>query len=260
MNQLFRNIALALCFVFVGVATEAQAATLYAVIVGDTDAYDVRPFVEQNVRLVREEMAKVAQYTGLELKEMVFVDEKAKGSFIEDLDKLEVKADDVIVFYWNGHGVNVHEKGGAWPSLVKTADDRVVDHLQVTQMLMRKNPKFLLSVAASCNSVGSDVRIEKRVSPFGALEADEALVAKNYRKLFLESTGTLMASSSSPGEYSWVNPEEGGEYYTLALLDNIHGVVKSEKGVAWEVVLDQATAEVTEVQTPHYKFISKDRV
>ncbi len=254
MNKLLKNIILVLSLLLAGMTTSLQAADLYAIIVGDTDAYDVRPFIEQDIRLVREEMGRVAYYTGMNLKEMVFVNEHAKGSFLAELDKLNVQPEDVIVFYWNGHGKR--DEKSAWPKLIVTETTDSIDHWQLTQKLMEKNPRFLLSIAASCNRFDSEMKVEKSEDALLSSN-DEAQIEKNYRTLFLEQKGVWIASSTAPGEYSWINPEKGAEYYTLALLDRIHDSVENGVNVKWETILDETTEEMADMQTPHYTIISK---
>ena len=77
------------------------------------------------------------------------------------------------------------------------------------------------------------------------------IIKANYRKLFLETSGVIVASSSHPGEFSWAWIDRGS-CFTLAFLNCLEKEVRQADGTEWAIIFEGATRKVEDLQMPQY--------
>jgi hypothetical protein len=94
------------------------------------------------------------------------------------------------------------------------------------------------------------------------------------RKLFLDSTGTYIATAAQPGEYSyglngnwWELDLRAGGFYTNAFLETLQQETgKENPDISWDLIFQLASLKTQEYQlrdeqnpsvehTPHYLYI-----
>jgi hypothetical protein len=195
------------------------AANLHAFIVCDTHADNIEKSVQADYRRILNEIKYICKLTKLKPKIKTFTGYNVDSDFVNKLDSLNVKPDDVIIFYWSGHGKRFDFQENPWPVFDFTYDDIVVSQYTITQLLMDKHPRLILSIADCCNDyLGKSLILESRKISNSK--------KNNYRKLFLDSSGTYIATAALPGEFSfglnrtireWNLPPGG--YYTTAFLE-----------------------------------------
>ncbi len=117
---------------------------------------------------------------------------------------------------------------------------------------MDKSPRLLLSMVDCCNNfidTSFDEYVEESFLPQVA-----KVMKKNYRKLFLETQGAIVVSSSLPGQFSWAWVRRGS-CFTLAFFESLKREVRHPKGACWPVILEKAGEKVKNLQTPQYLII-----
>lgn len=243
-------------------STGLQATSLHTFLVCDTNAQNIGYSVGQNLETLQKELYLAAKNTGLELQEHIYSENSANSGFLKDLEALEVSDDDVILFYWAGHGYRAESKESLWPSFSFANDPREVDLDYVARLLISKDPRLLLVFADTCNSIIP----EKNAPPL----AHERHFAKdlfpyeiqtlNYASLFLNSEGAYLASSSTPGQYSWYHAIGGG-FFTNALIQSLQEELQRPEGTDWMIILEKARIDpsyetLPEVQTPQYQHLT----
>lgn len=98
-------------------------------------------------------------------------------------------------------------------------------------MIKSKNPQLSIVISQSCNSLVNGLSAKETVSATSSkLESSSS---SNYQKLFRDLRGTIIASSSSPGEYSWSN-DALGSFFTNAFLIELGKIVGGTAQVNWE--------------------------
>ncbi len=239
------------CFI-----NSANCADLHAILVVDTNAYDLREAMVSNYWAWQIELKNIACHSGLELKTHIFKDDRANSNFIEELKDLSVEADDVILFYWSGHGFRTNEKdegNNPWPSFSFNGENVGFDLQELTEYLACKHPRLLISLADTCNNYIPDlwappllaVKMQKK---------ERVSVQSNYFHLFREASGVIMAAGCHPGQYSWAYIPIGS-IFTLSLLDALRDVTAQGEDVCWEAVFGKTLEnlegyEPPEEQTP----------
>ncbi len=246
--QKLRQIIFASFFVLLATLSfSAQAANLIAIIASDTLDEDIGRSVKQDFNHMRKEMQNVAKYTGLTLKEVLMEGKSTNPQlFLQQLNAVKANSDDVIVFFFGGHGYRTKSKGSSpWPNLVFSQQDKGLAYDYVIYNLMQKHPRFLLTIADVCNSfVG-----EKSAPPVVATRSMRAVpsdnqIRSNYQHLFLEEEGMINVTSAQIGEFASGSDNQGGAF-TYAFVKSLKDETKSAKKASWKILLDRAKTNVT---------------
>lgn len=239
-----------------------EAATLHAVLVGDTTDSSLGYAFELDLGYMESEMRTVAKHTGMGLDLHVFSgDEVTPDHVLGCVKALKIDEDDTVVLYFGMHGYRTYDKdGNPWPNLHFGLMGKGVDFALFNQIVSDKSPRFILSIADSCNSYVPDGAIPT-IMKAGFIKrapVSKAQLQANYRQLFLESEGHIMVSGSHPGQYSWYLTQKGG-YLTLKFLDSLRDMVKGTNPPSWSLLLQNASEKVeeevtsfNEEQTPQY--------
>lgn len=245
------------CFTLFLRQNSVEAANLHAIIVCDTQADTIGTSVEADLLRVQQEIVKISQNTGLETKLKIFQKNQVNDHILSYLDQQTVAADDVVFFFFSGHGYRTESKGANfWPNLYFTPIKRGVDFYQVTQSIVEKKPRLLIAIADCCNNILNEEYAPPLLKKSGlALRAQSKNYTKiNYQHLFLKKKGVILVSSSEPGEFSWAT--KSGGLYTLAFFEALNKEVNASHLPEWSVILDNASLKVMRRdigQTPQYE-------
>jgi len=213
---------------FVAFPMGVSAATLHAIIAVDTEDGTIGPSVRVDLGKMQGLVNNISQYTGLATAgRAISGNELNRRNIMSAVEGLSVGSDDVVLFYYAGHGYNPSET--AWPAMNLSGDDLPLKTVRET--LKAKNPRLLIVMADTCNAPGSG----------GGFDARDAGKANNYKVLFLKYRGTITASSSEPGEYSYSNATIGG-FYTNAFLNSLTTELVSNQTPSWDAIMERANA------------------
>jgi hypothetical protein len=160
---------------------------------------------------------------------------KGKNATYANMEKLlknvETAKDDVLLFYFSGHGGMDKNK-----TFLLTADKKFFYRDDIEKLLKSKDAKLKIAVSDACSSSigGMDAR--------GLFETPEEMAKKEntfveiYKNLFLNYEGMLYITSASPGEYAWGFGSGGS--FTLSFFNE---VLFSDPKFTWEEVIDSAS-------------------
>lgn len=233
-----------------------DASTLHTILIGDTMDENIGSTVELDISKMRREMQEVAYYTEMKLNEMLITGPELNHTIIDRVDALQVEPDDVVFIYYSGHGYRTEsEKENLWPNFYLSAKNQGINQYDLTLRVMAKNPRLILSLADACNNRIPDSwapsLVKKRAMPFYNQEA----MKRNYCKLFLESSGTIMMSGASPGYYSYCDDRNGGHYTCYFISYLMAQVRDGSTPPDWRLLLDQCNYALWEQQKPQYQIL-----
>ncbi len=208
-------------------------ATLHSIIVADIN--DTGIGADRDVAAMQELTATIRRTTSLSGQDIVITAGRGKSQQIQNtLNSLSVGPDDVVLFYYSGHGAN---PGGddRWPTLGVEGQygGNLLKLSSVKDILAARNPRLLIAIADACN------KIEPGIVSLGRQEADQP---SGFRKLFLGYEGYIIASSSVPDQYSFGDSDRGG-FFTNQLLEVLNEV-QASSNPDWETVKAAATKEI----------------
>jgi hypothetical protein len=221
--------------------TSRNGATLHTIIVADTNDFSIGESVQIDLQNMQGLIQNISQHTGLVMAgEAITGDEVSSSNINNAINNLSVGSDDVVIFYYSGHGYN--PGNSKWPGM--SLENGTLTIKDVRNMLKQKNPRLLIVMADTCNG------FTRGVSRY--YKSPEK--TENYNKLFLKYRGIITASSSKPGQLSWGNKQTGG-LYTDALLRSFNKELASQSNPSWERLMEHANKPLNggKLQEPQYK-------
>lgn len=179
---------------------------------------------------------------------------------VEIVKGLRCESEDIVVFYYIGHGT---ENTGAsefplmlmgmkmdTPEAVRKNLNRLVPLSWVHETLIKKTQpaRLTITIGMCCNaSQGAP----GRVAPTFSLNYGNSYVntetSESIRKLFLEYTGDLIVTSSKPGEssYGCMSPLGLTDYFTYNLIDQFNCVLPTQSNPDWETMFGEVQESVS---------------
>ncbi len=215
-------------------AISANSQTFHAIIFANTNDGKIGASVKKNYYKMEIEFANIAAANGMELKSYYYKGydySKDQLMFILN-DDLNCSSNDIVFFYHTGHGGRAANDKTKWPQLaLGDTNDDFVSLNRVLSIVRNKNPQLAVVMSQSCNSIVQGLSAKEGISTTNS--QIEAGKSSNYKKLFRNLRGTIIVSSSSPGEYSWSNSETGS-FFTNAFLTELGKIVGGNGEVNWD--------------------------
>jgi hypothetical protein len=242
------NVCVTVCLVWLGLPV--SAATLHAILAGNTLDDYIGPAVTQDLEQFRQELQIIAEATEMLVRRVELTGTQLrKSTLIDTISGLQPAPDDAVLFYFSGHGFSLQAKD-KWPYMAML-DDEALDEKWVFDTLAATQPRLLLAIADSCNNLipeayAPDVSVERRFKRSG--DARE-----NYRALFLHARGAILASSSQHNEVS--STLKNGSAFTRQFFSALHNAVASSRQATWQDVMDAAIRPILiegQYQHPQY--------
>jgi len=254
------------------------ATTLHAVLVADTYAPSSGLISKRNLRKMKNLIKSISNNTGFTLKGYTISGRVSSNNVIAVLNKLLIKKDDVVIFYYSGYGFNNGFYQSIWPSMALDGGD--LPFKCVISTLQRKKPRFFIAIADTNNKLVDNKRdnrytFEDCIKIFSKnvnRNINHDIVnhnryelgkytqeANNYRQLFLNYHGSLVASSSKQDQYSWgidrnvIIPCCG--FFTERFLESLNKELRSDNP-NWQSIMKRATAPIHvegSLQEPQYR-------
>ncbi len=153
--------------------------------------------------------------------------------------QLDISPDDIIVFYYIGHGTHGRNEGDVWPlmCLGQNYIDYFVPLKWVHSQLKSKGAKLTVTIGMCCNTYYDIPHIDAPTFSANYGNASISPVEKNaIQKMFLGYSGDFILSSASPGESSYAykkTPLGAMDIFTCSLVINFQDSA-SEGTLEWE--------------------------
>jgi caspase domain-containing protein len=241
-----RSFATALFAFILGAAClpmPAFAQTIHLITVADTRDANIGSGTAGNTTQIVEFVTKAAG----EMKVTVSRQDVSGSAFScqrikEALDQVKPGSNDVVIFYYSGHGFRSEGSTSKFPELFCGQEafsggaPRLVD---IASQLADKKPRLMLVVADSCN-----VLFTQPVPPLpaAAIAAVPVSRLKQYQNLFLRHKGTLTMSGSIKDQFSWYLPSTG--LFTQQFVRALDAATQPNKEGLWSEVVQAAVVEI----------------
>ncbi|GAB4015259.1 hypothetical protein GCM10028808_40070 [Spirosoma migulaei] len=173
-----------------------------------------------------------------------------KNKVVDAIQQLNVSDNDIIIFYYSGHGLRQPNNGNnKWPTLKlkksffgsqnQSNMDLVAD---IYKPLVDKKSRLLLVIGDCCNITDDSARRLLKAKPrlaFGDINGDS-----NSLKALFSYSGKGVIASSSPGEFSYYYPDTGGFFCEQFLSSlKIEVSVTNTGDVNWSNIILRAVEE-----------------
>ncbi len=188
----------------------------------------------------------------------------SRENLLTTMESLNCNDDDIIIFYYSGHGGRSPKDRSKYPQFcLKYAgyqQDKWVPMHQVIDELKAKKARLTLVLADCCNRASAGVT-PKSASAMSydsdPIFGDDETLVENYRQLFLNCKGTIVATSSKEGQVSWPLQVGGGLFSYCFFEEALYSAYKGEIPATWNdvknktvVATKQIAAQNGEIQEP----------
>ena len=232
-----------------------EGATLHTIIIADTLDFSLGPFCQVSFNALQVEAKRIAYYTDLQPRFYCYDGDKmALSPCLDKIKHLDVAPDDVILLFYLGHGYRQSHRNHdtPWPYLYFFCDRKSYSFDALTTLLKSKQPHLLVAVADTCNAIVSPTpELPVAAARMRAPSSNDRSLQINYKTLFLETSGTIIASSAKPNEYAWYN--QNGGCFTQQLLKELQLEMHLIPGNAdWHRLFESTCHALEQLQHPQY--------
>ncbi|WP_171062986.1 caspase family protein [Larkinella sp. C7] len=233
------------CICLVSLTTlQAQTQpTFHVIMIGATEDKTLARACQLDLLRFHEQFSKIAESIGYAYKPDLLVKENFSNAAIrKSILGLTCGAEDIVVFYYTGHGFNLTKYAGNFPIMaIDTTGDGNFPLMLMHEELMKKKPRFCLTIGDCCNKV-----IDENVPQDRSMVKGTACNPAIFRQLFLQQRGGVIVASSKRGQVSGAAP--GGSFYTWSLLQSIDYACHYNERVTWEQLLDDTQTRMWSIQ------------
>lgn len=211
-----------------------QAQSFYAVLVADTKDPSLGASCEKDLEEMSGTLRNISKKIEYNYRELICHQDKfGKGGIQEAISKIQCKPEDIIFFYYTGHGINAEKS--KFPILYLKDENMELE--TVHRLLKEKKPRFCLTLGDCCNKLlaGTRPRTAKPVVR-GIRVTEDTKIA---RALFLDANGDLLISSAMKGEQATAHPHDGS-FYSNTWMQALAYAEGHNAHVSWETLLTDA--------------------
>jgi len=235
-----------------------ESQIIHAFMVGDTVS-QIKEASYNDLKHVKKELSEISEATNLPVHYIPLIGTKATSrhliSWIRNTDST---SDDILFFYYTGHGVHPDNLKTIWPCFFLPVKDEVLDSSLVMKELLKRPHQLCIFLADCCNTY-----VNSRTSNYDFLLDPEPQRSfamnsskKSYNKLFLSQKGYIIATGAKPGKRSWCTPQ--GSIFTNAFLACLKNEV-SASNPDWTRLLRKAKKQCKNFQKPQSKVYVKSK-
>lgn len=235
-------------------ATFSGPVTMHLVIAANTDIGDIGKSCEVDERNLISEFEGICEVLGINLKQyLIHGKEFTKENLVNTINGISAGSNDIVMFVYTGHGFRWSDQSGQFPQLdmrhnayMRIEEKNSINLSEVNDMLLAKGARLNICFGDCCNS---DVGVNQRTSnTFLASRNNGNYKLKNLQRLFIESSGNVLATAASPGQVSWSNSVNGGFFLSSFFQAFREEIGYLEQDATWDDMMKK-TIEYAEYKT-----------
>lgn len=220
--------------------------TLRALVACDLISENIRQGSAADLTRMKRNLAAIAKQLGVAHKITVLRNGSLSVSRVKKwISSLQEKSNDIVFFYYSGHGGRTGSSQGPWPFIVCPRREinkqaKVFMGKAIYNQIVKKKPRLGIIMFDSCNN-----RIQKKnpelLPSRMTLDFDKTPLP-GLKRLFLEQRGIIISSAASPGEVAVTairGPILGG-IFTTGFLFSLKYYAQNPH-TSWDEVLSGAT-------------------
>lgn len=195
----------------------------------------------------------------------------SKNTLMQVINDLSVQSDDVVFFYYGGHGSHAYNNSNdIWPQMClgERNENNWVPAELLKNMILKKGPRLAVIITACCNKEQDGVTIKSTVVESESYTTENKINKEAYKKLFLDFSGLVMMTSSQLGQYSFSN-EQGG-FFCRAFWGAMEYMGEGQISPDWNELCETVKKVVSNLdinydgrivhQIPDYRVVPSDKL
>ncbi len=207
-------------------------ATLHAILCIADHESDIGEAGITDMNSINNWLNQISQNTGMPLNLLILRGTSrnlSQSGLLNAIATLPLESNDVIAFYYTGHGgANEFPGGTKWP-LMLFQDNELVDYHVISETIKARGARFVLAIADCCNNYSYQLK----PMPFMPKGSSEG-----YQRLFLKQSGSIVISAASQGEFSLAGNDGG--MFTNQFLNVFYANVNTNSP-SWKTIMQQAS-------------------
>ncbi|MDO4158904.1 MAG: caspase family protein [Prevotellaceae bacterium] len=239
MKKMFMRFALAIAFL-VGNSFISIAQTVHAIIACNTIDSKIGTGMSSDMKNMRNAIQIIVSTLDCEYEEKVFDGPICTRENVTNyINNMDVERDDVIIFFYGGHGTHaMNNTNDPWPQMCMNTniESLYMPVASVERLLSAKQPKLRIILTNCCNMEETGVSVKPLYAQSTGPTMQSDYNSAAFKKLFLDSKGKIMMTSSKLGQYSWCS--NNGGLFTNYLLDVLDAVGMGKLNADWNTVCE----------------------
>lgn len=264
---------MALCFICVFANAQGM---LRSIIFADNNDDRIGRGVQCNLEEIQEQIDIIASCIGMEKNTaapLIYEQFNCNPQKLRECIKnFKCGTDDIVLFFYFGHGGRSPQDRSEFPQMCLGTDfskqNLWIPLEDVKNAIMKQNPRFLLVFGDLCNSSDPDISPKYGVLNSASASEISPIQKEAMKNLFFNCRGSVIASGSTKGEYSWyynVHPDGGG-FFTTVFQVELENYTSKSVDADWNVLLNRVRDGVVgltkelktrnpdiTIQTPRFK-------
>ena len=223
----------------------ANGVTMHFVSVINSNVSDIGASCERDYDNLASELKGISQALGIQFKDYnVMGDYYSREAVAETLSNLRPSANDIVFFYYSGHGFRFDDQESRYPAIALTSSsyDDIREHYllmsDIYDEVCAKNARLNIVLSDCCNTPIGIPQPEMRETGTLYGRANNNFSLSRLGNLFLQQRGSLLSTAASPGETSICDMTGG--VYTLAFLRSLRKEINATNSqeVSWTTIIN----------------------
>lgn len=227
-----------------------HAQTFHLILFCNTIDEKIGASCEKDHNLVYQEASTIADYLNYDIKYYDYYGQNcSREKLLGLLADLNCAANDIVMFYYSGHGVHAAADPGSFPQMCLKysgyQQDMFVPVRTVKEALDKKNAQLSIILTDCCNNIADWVSAKGYFEGMGKASEIKEVEAKYYRQLFSQHKGSVVITGSKKGQYSLCN--KNGGFFTLSFFAAMDQVGLGKVAPDWNQVAKSLTASTLNI-------------
>jgi len=240
------------------ISPSERNVTLHLICVANTDEKEIGGSCKNDMNRAILTFNDISEFLGLDNPPVIRTVSGNKFSLkaVEDeIKKLDPEPNDIVIFYYSGHGFRKPEDKRPYPYLDLRSKEDTFKKAYLTKSLniediyndiKKKGARFNLILSDCCNNLVTQTN--KTGDPISETkDAGLDWSEDNCKKLFLNPVKqSIIATAAKEGQLATGNNNFGGffSYFFTAAMQDHFSILK--KNISWEQILEQARIKTVE--------------
>jgi hypothetical protein len=242
-----------------GLTTEEKSSKILLLTVADINDDDIGVSCAKDQARIIKTFGIIAERLGIKM-EKYSVDGNSynKLNVQQAIQSLNPTPNDIVVFYYSGHGFTIPKSGRRFPNLSLRPNqsynylDYYLNVEDIFNTIKAKNGRLNLVISDCCNNDPTSSKTKGSQIPKTRQSGLEWSI-NNLQTLFMNPKKTsLLMTAAEVSELASSTDSDGGffSYYFKVALENNFGILK--KDVSWKQILDEARQQTIEKAERNY--------